>query len=137
MADSHEVSRPAPARPQPVGALPLPAGLLLVPGGADTDTVRAGLVAGRLPDRWPPALRAHELALSGDLAGALAACTGDDPVSRYNRFVMDPDGADPEPLRAALGPLGVLVDVVSFTLGRSDLPPERGDTDGELAALVL
>jgi hypothetical protein len=142
-----------PARPQPLGAFPLPAGLLLVPGGPDTEQARADLVAGRLPAPWPDRLRAHELALAGRPDAALAALTGDDPVTRYNRFVIDPDHAAPggtaldeaalATLRADLGPaLGVLVDVVRFTLGRSDTaPPSTGadgvEVDGELAALVL
>lgn len=128
----------APVRPQPLGAFPLPLGLLLVPGGPDTEESRRTLVAGRVPERWPAALRAHELAWAGDVAGALAALTGDDPVTRYNRFVLDPDGTDPAALRAELGEeFGVLVDVVSFTLGRTDTPPRLGAADGELAALVL
>ena len=42
---------------------------------------------------------------------------GADPVSRYNRFVMDPDSEDPDELRSELGEFGVLVDVVQFALG--------------------
>ncbi len=125
-------------RPQPLGAFPLPAGYLLVPAGADTEDARLALLAGREPEVWPARLRAHELALAGDRDGALAALTGDDVVSRYNRFVLDPD-ADPDvaALRAGLGEFGPLVDTVAFVLGLSDTPPERGDADAELAALVL
>ncbi|MFM9032757.1 MAG: hypothetical protein ACKOQ4_00430 [Mycobacterium sp.] len=125
-------------RPQPLGAFPLPLGYLLVPAEPDTEPARLALLSGSIPD-WPPALRAHELALSGDRAGALAALTGDDPVTRYNRFVMDPDGGteDPAELRSALGEFGVLVDVVLFALGRTDTPPEMGSATGELAAMVL
>lgn len=128
-------------RPQPIGAFPLPLGYMLIPASADTEDARSAMLAGRLPE-WPAALRAHELALAGDRDGALAQLTGDDPVTRYNRFVMDPDGADsggedPDELRSALGEFGVLVDVVLFALGRSDLPPELGATTGELAAVVL
>jgi tetratricopeptide (TPR) repeat protein len=121
-------------RPQPLGAFPLPAGCLLIPAGADTEPAREALLAGTLPQPWPPRLRAHELALAGDRDGALAALTGDDVVTRYNRFVLDPDGADTDRLRAELGPL---VDLVSFMLGHTEDPPEVGETDGELAALVL
>lgn len=124
------------ARPQPLGAFPLPLGYLLVPAGPDTEEARAAMLAGQVPE-WPEALRAHELALAGDRDGALAALTGSDPVSRYNRFVMDPDGADPTELRSELGEFGVLVDVVLYALGRSDTPPELGDATAELAALVL
>lgn len=129
------------ARPQPLGAFPLPLGYLLIPASPETEDARLALLAGRLP-QWPAALRAHELALAGDRDAALAALTGDDPVTRYNRFVMDPDGAEssganPAELRSALGEFGVLVDVVLFALGRSDIAPEVGSATGELAALVL
>ncbi|MCX6479602.1 MAG: hypothetical protein NTY24_04085 [Mycobacterium sp.] len=93
-------------------------------------------MAGRLP-QWPATLRSHELALAGDRDGALAALDGDDPITRYNRFVMDPDSDDADDLRAALGEFGVLVDVVQFALGRSDTAPELRDATGELAATVL
>lgn len=127
-----------PARPQPIGAFPLPAGFLLVPPGPDTEPARRDLVAGRLPRTWPAALRAHELAFAGDTDGALAHLAGDDPVTRYNRFVIDPDADDPAALRQALGePYGVLADVVAFTVGRAPEPPALGGADGEVAALVL
>lgn len=124
------------ARPQPLGAFPLPLGYMLIPASADTEDARTALLAGNVP-QWPEALRAHELALAGDRVGALEALTGDDPVSRYNRFVMDPDGDDPAELRSLLGEFGVLVDVVLFAVGRSDIAPELGSAGAELAALVL
>jgi tetratricopeptide (TPR) repeat protein len=125
------------ARPQPLGAFPLPAGYLLVPAGEDTEDARLALLAGRLPREWPARMRAHELALAGDRDGALAALSGDDAVSRFNRYVLDPDGIDAESVREELMDLGALVDVVAFVLGRSDVPPELGEADGELAALIL
>jgi tetratricopeptide (TPR) repeat protein len=130
------VTDPIAVRPQPLGAFPLPLGYMLIPASADTEDARLALLAGRLPE-WPVALRAHELALAGDRDGALALLTGDDPVTRYNRFVMDPDAEDPAELRSALGEFGVLVDVVLFALGRSDTPPDVGAATGELAAVVL
>lgn len=126
--------------PQPVGAFPLPLGYLLVPAGdAAVEAARHGLLAGRIPDRWPTALRAHERALAGDRDGALAAlAAGSDVIARYNRFVLDPDGEpDLDGLRGALGGYATLVDLVSFVLGRSDVAPGPGDLDGELAALAL
>ena len=128
-------------RPQPLGAFPLPLGYLLIPASPETEEARLALLAGQVPE-WPAALRSHELALAGDRDGALAALTGDDPVSRYNRFVMDPDGdhskaEDPAELRSALGEFGVLVDVVLYAIGRSDTAPELGEATGELAAIVL
>ncbi|MBW8817883.1 MAG: hypothetical protein JF598_06505 [Streptomyces sp.] len=126
-----------PTRPLAIGAFALPFGFLLLP--PDTDAaVRDGLLAGRLPASWPPPLRSHELARAGDVAGALAGITGADPVSRFNRFVLDPDSTEVDALRAEVGPeLAVLVDVVAFALGRVDTAPEAGGAEGEIAALAL
>lgn len=132
----NEPDSPLAVRPQPLGVFPLPLGYLLIPASPDTEDARTALLAGRLP-QWPAALRAHELALAGDRDGALAALDGQDPISRYNRFVMDPDSADPAELRSVLAEFGVLVDVVLFALGRSDDAPALGDATGELAAIVL
>ena len=125
------------ARPQPLGAFGLPAGYLLIPAGQDTEAARAALVGGRLPEQWPDRLEAYRRALAGDRDGALLALTGDDPVSRYNRFVLDPDQADPAAIRADLGEFAVLVDVVLFALGRTDSAPELDGHEGEIAAVVL
>ncbi|MBV9057533.1 MAG: hypothetical protein JOZ09_00045 [Pseudonocardiales bacterium] len=125
-------------RPQPIGVFPLPAGYLLIPGGEDTEPARRALLSGRLPEQWPPALRAHQLALAGELDAAMAALPETDPVARYNRFVINPGTEEPATVRRGLGTnLAVLVDLVCFVLGRSDNPPELGTADGELAALVL
>lgn len=136
-AERIRVEPDLPVRPQPLGVFPLPAGLLLIPAGPDTEDVRARLVEGRLPGEWPPSLRAHELAYAGDFDGALAALTGDDPVTRFNRYVIDPDSQDADKIRTDLGEYAVLVDIVSFTLGRTDDPPEADGATGELAALAL
>jgi tetratricopeptide (TPR) repeat protein len=136
--DDNSKSPTAPARPLPIGAFELPFGFLLLPPGPDTEPVRQALLAGRLPDQWPARLGGHQAAIEGDLGAALAAFTGPDPVSRFNRFVIDPDTASPDELRAALGhPLGVLVDLVQFATGRSDTVPDPASCDGELAALLL
>lgn len=144
MADASTTSTSAvgiPLRPQPLGIFPLPLGYMLIPVGAGTEEARNEMLAGRLPATWPAALRAHQLAADGQRASAIAELTSrtdtDDPVTRYNRFVLDPDSEDPDSLRAALGEFAILVDVVLFTLGRTDLPPEFGAADGELAAAVL
>lgn len=125
--------------PQPLGVFGFPAGLLLVPSyDAACDAVRAGLVAGRLPEAWPAQLRVQELAYAGDEAAALAACAGDDPLSRYHRFVLDPAGADPAEVRAALPPeLAPLVEVVAVTIGAGPAPEHAEGLPAEVAALVL
>lgn len=99
---------------------------------------REDLLAGRLPE-WPAAMRAHEYALDGERDAALAQLAAADPITRYNRSVMDPDSYAAEEaaeLRSALGEFGVLVDVVLYSLGRIDDAPAVGDATGELAAVV-
>jgi tetratricopeptide (TPR) repeat protein len=126
--------------PQPVGAFALPAGFLLVPGdGADIAAARDALVAGRLPPTWPPALRGVELTHRGASAQAIAAFDADDPVGRYNRWVLDPESADLDTVRAGLpDTLAPLVDVVAYTIGLAAQPPRRSDgLPAEVAALVL
>lgn len=124
-------------RPQPLGVFGLPLAYLLIPAGEDTDAARAALVSGRVPDVWPERMAAHRHAFDGDRDAALAVLDGDDPITRYNRFVLDPDAADPAAVRAGLGDLGVLVDVVQFVLGRSDTVPDAAGLDGEVSAAVL
>jgi len=143
MAEALEITTPAgyeadAKRPQPLGIFGLPLGYLLIPAGPDTDEARTALLDGRLPDVWPAALRAHELAAAGEREAALAhLAAGTDPVDAYNRFVLDPDNADPDELRSRLGDFGVLVDVVLFALGRTDTAPSADGLDGELAAVTL
>ncbi|MBJ7339450.1 hypothetical protein [Mycolicibacterium sp.] len=132
-----ETSAHVAVRPQPLGAFGLPLGYLLVPAGDDTDAARRSLLAGCLPDEWPPRLTAHRHALAGDRAAALAALDGDDPVTRYNRFVLNSDLEDADDLRTVLGEFAPLVDLVSFALGRIDSPPAVGDAEGEMAAVLL
>ncbi|MBX9638199.1 MAG: hypothetical protein K2X56_00605 [Mycobacterium pseudokansasii] len=124
-------------RPQPLGTFPLPLGYMLIPAGADTEAARAALLAGNVPQDWPDGLSAHELALAGDRKAALAALQGADPITRYNRFVLDPDSENPDELRSDLGEFALLVDLVLFVLGRSDTPPDPGAAEGELAAVAL
>jgi hypothetical protein len=127
-----------PTRPLPLGAFPLPFGFLLLPPGEETEPVRTGLLAGRLPEHWPASLTGHQAALAGDLDAARAAFGGPDPVSRFNLFVLDPDAVDRRALRADLGPaLGVLVDLVEFAAGRCDEAPDPSGHDGDMAALLL
>lgn len=127
----------AAARPQALGAFPLPLGYLLIPAGAENDAVRSALLNGTEPAVWPDGLRALELAHSGDVEAALEELTGDDPVGRYNRFVLRPDGVDTDTLRVDLGEFGLLVDLVLFTMGERDAPPSVDGATGELAAVVL
>jgi tetratricopeptide (TPR) repeat protein len=122
-----------------LATFPLPAGFLLVGGsGPEVDAVRATLVAGRLPREWPEELPGLAHAHAGRLDEAAAAFAGAAPVERFNRFVLDPGSVDVDALRADLPPdLAPLVDVVRYTVGATDTVPEVGDTDAELAALIL
>jgi hypothetical protein len=128
-------------RPQPLGLFPLPLGYMLIPASQDdeaTEAAREMMLDGRLPERWPASLRAHELAAAGDRDAAIAALESQaDPVARYNRFVLDSDSIDPGDLRSVLGEFAAFVDVVLFTLGRTDTPPVFDGGDGEIAAAVL
>ncbi|WP_068187531.1 hypothetical protein [Mycobacterium sp. UM_CSW] len=138
MAESLKARTQLALPPQPLGLFPLPLGYMLIPAGADTEAARMEMLAGRPPESWPQSLRPHELAAAGQRDAAIAALADrTDSVARYNRFVLDPDGADPDELRTELGRFAVLVDVVLFTLGRIDMPPDCEITEGELAATVL
>jgi hypothetical protein len=120
---------------------PLPLGYMLIPSCTEddeTEAARMDMLDGRLPRRWPTSLRAHQLASTGERDAAIGTLEGHaDPVSLYNRFVLDPDGVDPDHLRCVLGEFAVLVDVVLFAIGRTDIPPQSENTDGELAAAAL
>ena len=126
-----------PVRPLPIGAFGLPFGFLLLPPGPDTEPARLALLAGRLPEQWPDSLRGHKAALDGDFDTARKEFAGDDPVSQFNRFVIDPDEVDAAALAGAGDPFGVLVDLVLFATGRTDEAPDPAGHDGELAALLL
>jgi tetratricopeptide (TPR) repeat protein len=130
--------------PQPVGAFGFPAGLFLIaPGSAEVDAARASLVSGLVPANWPDELRGHELAHADDLEGAWAAFTGDDPVARFNRWVIKPEGDSASEIRAALpASIAPMVDVIAYTVGLADCPAYDasqlpGEMASEVAALVL
>lgn len=133
-----------------VGVFPFPAGLLLIPGDdPSASDVRTALNGGRLPDPWPETLGGHALAYQGDLTGALATLTGDDPVTRYNRWLLDPESDDAVEVRSGLpAELAPLVDVVAYSIGIGDSPPRdsadptadasgKRSIPGEIEALVL
>ncbi|TPG37413.1 hypothetical protein EAH80_03700 [Mycobacterium hodleri] len=127
-------------RPQPLGAFGLPLGYLLIPAGEDTESARRALLTGCIPDEWPLRLTPHRHALAGDRDAALAALDAldvHDPITRYNRFVLNSDLEDADDLRSVLGEFAPLVDLVSFALGRIDAPPGVGDADREMAAILL
>lgn len=125
-------------RPQPLGAFPLPAGLLLV-AGPGTDEARESLLNGRLPTEWPAALEGHRLAHEGLVEQAAEVfAAADDPVSRYNLFVLDPDRISRAEVAAGLdAQWRPLVDHVAYTLGLTSVTPVVTGPDDELAAVIL
>jgi tetratricopeptide (TPR) repeat protein len=126
-------------RPQPLGVFPLPAGYLVLPPAEGAAELCAALLDGRTSAEAPAPLRFYTLALAGELDAALAALAGDEtPEARYNRFVLNSDPADYERLRAELtGEYRLLLDVVAFTLGWIDAPPDPAGAEGELLACAL
>ncbi len=125
------------ARPQPVGVFELPAGFLIVPPGDGHDEVRELLAAGRRPDEFPRGLEFYRQALDGDVDGALGLLQGEDPISRLNRFVLDPDEEVLADLRDEFeGPLASHLELVAYSTGLTDSPPDPGATDGEFAAMA-
>ncbi|KQR94162.1 MAG: hypothetical protein J0I33_06425 [Microbacterium ginsengisoli] len=126
------------ARPQALGAFPFPAGLLLIAGGEETDAARTALVRGILPETWPARLEGVRLVHEGRLDEAAAwFADSDDPVDRYNLFVLDPERVSRSEAAAAVGDdWRPLVDHVAYTVGLTSVPPTSEGLDGELAALV-
>lgn len=127
-------------RPQPLGAFPMPAGFLLFPDDRDpeVDRARTALTQGRLPVSWPDSLVGQRLAYTGNVDEAITHFAGDSPLERFNRFVLDPESVDTDSLRADLpGNLAPLVDLLNYTLGRTDEPPVVAESTDEVAALLL
>ena len=130
-------------RPQPIGVFPLPAGYLLIgddpENGPEHEAARLSLAAGRRPAPFPPSLRYYELALDGDLDGALDAISGDDPVSRANRLVLEPTREEYQDLLtdpAVDAALRSHVEMVAFVVGLRLDPPEGDGVDGEFLAMA-
>lgn len=119
-------------RPQPVGVFPGPAGYLVI--GHEHDDVRAALATGHRPADMP---RYYELALDGDVSGALAALPDDDPIALVNRFALAPDSELLDLLRAhTSGDVRAHVEAVAFTVGLTPDPPDPSTVDGEFAAMA-
>lgn len=121
-----------------LGAFAFPQGLLLIDGHPE---VRRDLAAGVLPAAWPDDLRVHELVHAGRVDEALAVVADgadDDPVRRYNHWVLDPEVDTPARIREGLpSPLAPLVDVVAYSIGEGELPAAPADDVAtEVAALV-
>ncbi len=127
------------SRSQPLGAFPYPAGMMLLPADELAGPLGAGLLEGRLPEQWPPALRAHALAHAGELDAALAELDGQDALTRCNRYLLSGEDADPAALAAALpAELAPLVEVLRYMLGGREAPPAVAEgADPVVVALSL
>jgi len=130
------------AAAQPIGVFPFPAGLLLLGDSPEGDVAvqqaRDSLLHGRLPEKWPAALHAHQLAHQGYLeAAAEEFLAQDDPYSAFNHFVLEPEGVDVAVLRSALPlHLAPLVDAVRYTLGDLDDLPGGSSSAVEVDAFL-
>jgi len=126
-------------RPQPVGIADLPAGYLVVPDVPGGEDVRSALLRGDLPPSWPAGCGFIDRALAGDVDGArLALADASDRLAPVNRFALAPSLDAYTSLRPGLaGEAAALVDVVAFTVGLLDDPPDGEGLEGEFAALVL
>jgi hypothetical protein len=126
-------------RPQPLGIFPLPASYLVLPAMDGAAAYQMDLLRGRAPSLVPGGLRFYQLALAGDREAALAALADlDTPEAAYNRFVLESDPATYARLRDRLeGDLALLLEVVAYTLGWRDAPPEPGGSTGEIRACAL
>jgi tetratricopeptide (TPR) repeat protein len=122
-----------------LGIFPLPTSYLALPAASGADEAMDTLMRGYVPDALPPEWRFYGLALAGDRDGALAALATDgSPLGCYNRFVLSGSPAD-YAARADVPPgdLALLFEVVAYTLGYCEAPPEPGASDGELRALIM
>lgn len=126
-------------RPQPMSIFPLPAGYLLLPKTDASEDAHTALLKGKLPEAWPEAWHFYELALNGDLEAALTALKVEtSPIAAYNRFVLASSPEAYAQLRSTLGnDLQILLDVVAYTLGYIDVPPDFDLLEDELRAFVL
>lgn len=128
-------------RPQPLGIFALPAGYLVLP---PSDKPAAGpalaaLLRGEIPAEWPPEWQFYAHALAGEVSAALAALPpANDPVTRYNRYVLAGAPADDLTLHTLLeGELACLQGVAAFTMGHRREPPSLDGATGEVRALAL
>lgn len=125
--------------PQPLGVFPPPAHQLLLPPAGEGEEALRHLLQGRRPQRWPDPWRFFALALDGEPEQALTALAQDpSPVSRYNRFALEPSPAAYAALAPTLsGELRELLDAVAYTQGILDEPPAPQRAQAERRAFVL
>jgi len=104
---------------------------------SSTEPTTADLIAVR-PQPVGLAPGAEGLILVTSIEPGAGPHVGDDPIGRYNAFVLAPDARTFEALSVALdGALGELLRVAGYTLGVIDEPPaETTALDGELLALA-
>ena len=68
----------------------------------------------------------------------LPGAESDPAIARYHRWLLDPESDSPAEVRAGLGAYAPLVDVVAYTVGLRDAPPQEPlDGPGDLRAVVV
>lgn len=125
--------------PQPLGIFPLPVSYLLLPPTTDGAAALAELLRGVAPSAFPAPWRFYGAALAGDTDAALALLAADDsPEAHYNCFVLSGDAATYHALRDELDDdLARLLDMVAYTMGLADAPPDPGESTGVVRAVLL
>ncbi len=127
-------------RPQPLGIFALPASYLILPPSQQpcAGPALALLLRGIVPNEWPREWQFYAHALAGDQEAALAALPPrHDPVTLYNRYVLNGSPADDLVLQVLLdGELACLQGVAAFTMGHRASPPDPNGARDEARALV-
>ncbi|MCW1966598.1 MAG: hypothetical protein KIH69_000580, partial [Anaerolineae bacterium] len=126
------------ASPQPIGIFSLPTGYLVLPAPQqNASAALKALLNGHIETEMPPEWQFFKASAHGHTQTALNLLTGNDPISRYNRFVLQSDPAEYAQLAASLpAPLAQLLAVVGYTLGYADQLPAPDGLKNEWAAMV-
>ncbi|MEM8678709.1 MAG: hypothetical protein AAGF97_05045, partial [Planctomycetota bacterium] len=102
------------------------------------DEAWARLRLGDVSGEWPSSWEFFQLAAAGDLDEARELLQGDDPLTRYNRFVLQPDLAEYEELLVRLpSPLREMLVVTAFTSGITNELPATAALEGAWLAMAL
>lgn len=123
---------------QPVGIFAPPASMLLLPEIGDLRALPA-LLNGDLKAEVPAAWAFFLAAASGDVKRAVDLYPDDaHPLSRYNRFVLNPNQEYYQEVRQQLdGDLRTLLDVAAFCSGVVDAIEDDFDLEHELLGIAL
>lgn len=126
-------------RPQPAGIFALPAAHLILPPVADASEALQALLRGDGDACVPPQWQFFVAAARGDVQRACELLpTDDQPLTRYNRFVLQPTAQCYDEVKAELtGALAALLEVAAYCAGVVDAIADEFQLDGELLAVAL